>query len=57
MEQGSPPPQRTSSLRVLFYLILAAVGVSLFLELTGMVDVAGKREQDTIIDRPHGGDE
>lgn len=49
----TPAPQKTSSLKVLLYIILGVVLVSVFLEMTGMADVAGKREHEQIIDRPH----
>ncbi|MEM6768957.1 MAG: hypothetical protein AAF597_00105 [Bacteroidota bacterium] len=43
----------TSKLIVLFYIIVAAVLLTIFLEATGLADVAGKQETEQIIDRPH----
>lgn len=42
-----------SALKVLFYIIVIAVLLTIFLEATGIADVAGKRENQEIIDRPH----
>ena len=51
----SPRPERkkTSTLRLLIYLLLGFLLLTLILELTGTADVAGKRETEEIIDRPH----
>lgn len=43
----------TSKLAVLFYIIIAIVLLTIFLETTGLADVAGKQETEQIIDRPH----
>lgn len=43
----------TSKLAVLFYIIIAIVLLTIFLEATGLADVAGKEETEQIIDRPH----
>jgi len=43
----------TSRLTVLFYLILAAILLTVFLEGTGIADVAGKKEREEIIHQPH----
>jgi len=43
----------TSKLAVIFYIIIALVLLTIFLEATGLADVAGKRETEEIIDRPH----
>ncbi|MEL7161163.1 MAG: hypothetical protein AAFN92_10430, partial [Bacteroidota bacterium] len=43
----------TSKFMLFIYLILGIVALTLFLEVTGMADVAGKRETEEIIDRPH----
>ncbi len=47
------PPKKTSTLRWLFYLLLAFLALTIFLEMSGLADVAGKREKQEIIDRPH----
>ncbi|MBC6994377.1 hypothetical protein QWY85_01480 [Neolewinella lacunae] len=47
------PPKKTSTLRWLIYLILAILALTIFLEMSGLADVAGKRENQQIIDRPH----
>lgn len=47
------PPKKAGPFRILLYLLLAIAAISLLLELTGTADVAGKRETDTIIERPH----
>lgn len=44
---------KTSKMKTLIYLIIGLVLLSVFLELSGMADVAGKRETETIIERPH----
>lgn len=51
----SPRPERkkTSTLRLLIYLLLGFLLLTLILELTGTADVAGKRETEEIIDRLH----
>jgi len=43
----------TSKFKLLLYVILGIVLLTVFLEMTGMADVAGKRENQEIIDRPH----
>jgi len=43
----------TSKLMLLLYLIIGMVLLTLVLEMTGMADVAGTRETEEIIDRPH----
>lgn len=53
MAEERTPPKKTSSFRMLIYLILGAIALTLFLEYSGLADVAGKRETDTIINRPH----
>lgn len=45
--------KKTSSIKMLFYLIIGAIILTVFLEYTGLADVAGKREKEEIIDRPH----
>ncbi|MFT7121598.1 MAG: hypothetical protein ACJAZ9_001780 [Neolewinella sp.] len=42
-----------SSFMVLIYIILAITLLTLFLEVTGMADVAGTRENQEIINNPH----
>ena len=42
-----------SAFRVLFYIIIAGILLTVFLEATDLADVAGKREHEQIIDRPH----
>lgn len=49
-EQAAPS---ISSWRVLFYIIIALILLTIFLEATGLADVAGKQESEQIIDRPH----
>ncbi len=43
----------TSKLAVLFYIIVAIILLTIFLEATGLADVAGTQESEQIIDRPH----
>lgn len=50
-EEESKP--KTSKMKTLIYLILGLILLTVFLELSGIADVAGKRETETIIDRPH----
>jgi hypothetical protein len=45
--------KRTSTFKIILYLIIGLVLLTLFLEVTGIADVAGKRETETIINRPH----
>jgi hypothetical protein len=45
--------KRTSTFKIILYMIIGLVLLTLFLEMTGIADVAGKRETKTIIDRPH----
>ena len=52
MEQ-TPAAKKTSPLRMIFYVLLGLILLTVFLEFSGMADVAGKRETETIIDRPH----
>lgn len=47
------PKKKTSSLLMIFYLLLAGILLTVFLEVTDLADVAGKREHEQIIDRPH----
>lgn len=44
---------KTSKMKTLIYIILGLILLTVFLELSGIADVAGKRETETIIDRPH----
>lgn len=37
----------------LLYIVLGIIILTMFLELTGIADVAGKREHQEIIDKPH----
>lgn len=53
MPEAQAEKKQTSSLRILFYLIIGAILLTIFLEATGLADVAGKRENQEIIDRPH----
>lgn len=48
-----PKQKKTSTLKVIFYLIIGLVLLTVFLEVTGIADVAGKRETEKIINRPH----
>jgi hypothetical protein len=43
----------TSKFKLLLYIVLGIILLTVFLEMTGMADVAGKRENQEIIDRPH----
>lgn len=45
--------KRTSTFKIILYFIIGLVLLTFFLEMTGIADVAGKRETETIIDRPH----
>lgn len=47
------PKKKTSTLAIIFYVIIGMVLLTVFLEMTGLADVAGKREHQEIIDRPH----
>jgi len=47
------PKKKTSYFMVLVYIVLGLLALTLLLEMTGMADVAGKREHEQIIDRPH----
>lgn len=49
----APKSKPTSTLKILFYLLLGIGLLTLFLELSGMADVVGKKEHQEIIDRPH----
>ncbi|WP_187271084.1 hypothetical protein [Neolewinella aurantiaca] len=49
----APKDKKTSKMMTLFYIILGIILLTVFLEMTGIADVAGKREQQEIIDRPH----
>ena len=49
----APQKKKTSKLAALFYIILGLVLLTVFLEVTGMADVAGKREHQEIINQPH----
>lgn len=53
MSETNDQKKPTSTLRMLFYLILGAVLLTVFLEATDLADVAGKREHQEIIDHPH----
>lgn len=44
---------KTSKFKTLIYLILGLVLITVFLEMSGMADVAGKRETEVIINQPH----
>lgn len=44
---------KTSKMKTLIYLILGLVLLTVFLEMSGVADVAGTRETEEIIDRPH----
>ena len=46
-------PSKRSPFRILIYFVLAAAALGLFLQYTGMAEVAKKNENNTIIDRPH----
>lgn len=52
---AAPRPERkkSSTLRLLIYLLLAFLLLTLILEYSGIADVAGTREKEEIIDRPH----
>lgn len=50
---AAPKSEKASKVKTLFYIILGIVFLTVFLEMTGMADVAGKREHQEIIDRPH----
>lgn len=45
--------KKTSTFMMLIYLILGIIFLTLVLEVTGIADVAGKRETEEIIDHPH----
>lgn len=49
----APETKKTSKLATLFYIILGLVLLTVFLEMTGIADVAGKREHQEIINQPH----
>ncbi|MEO0734008.1 MAG: hypothetical protein AAFZ52_14315 [Bacteroidota bacterium] len=49
----APDKKPTSKFMLFIYLVLGIVALTVFLEVTGMADVAGKRETEQIIDRPH----
>lgn len=49
----APKTKKTSKMATLFYIILGIVFLTVFLEMTGIADVAGKRENQEIINRPH----
>jgi len=49
----APKTKKTSKLATLFYIILGIVLLTVFLEMSGMADVAGTREHQEIIDQPH----
>lgn len=49
----APKQKKTSKIMILFYIILGIIFLTMFLELTGIADVAGKREHQEIINRPH----
>lgn len=49
----APQTKKTSKLKVLIYIILGFVLLTVFLEMTGIADVAGKREHQEIINQPH----
>ena len=44
---------KTSKMKTLIYLILGLVQLTVFLEMTGVAEVAGTRETEEIIGRPH----
>jgi hypothetical protein len=44
---------KTSKMKTIIYIILGLILLTIFLELSGLADVAGKRETETIINRPH----
>lgn len=46
-------PKKASKLATLFYIILGIVFLTVFLEMTGIADVAGKREHQEITNQPH----
>jgi hypothetical protein len=48
-----PERKKSSTLKLLIYALLAFLLLTLILELTGAADVAGQRETEEIIDRPH----
>lgn len=50
---GEKEAKPTSKLAVFFYIIIAIVLLTIFLEATGLADVAGKQETEEIIHRPH----
>jgi len=49
----APQTKKASKMKMLFYIILGIILLTVFLEMTGIADVAGKREQQEIIERPH----
>ncbi len=49
----APKSKSPSTLKIIFYLLLGIGLLTLFLEMSGMADVVGKREKQEIIDRPH----
>jgi len=52
MTENQVKPKK-SKMKILIYVILGLVLLTVFLEMSGVADVAGKRETETIIDRPH----
>lgn len=53
MSEQRAPQKPTSKFMLLVYVILGIILLTVFLEVTGLADVAGKRENQEIIDRPH----
>lgn len=49
----APKQKKTSKMMALLYIVLGIIILTMFLELTGIADVAGKREHQEIIDKPH----
>jgi len=53
MNDAPTKKKKTSKLMMLVYLVLGIILLTVFLEVTGLADVAGKRESEELIDRPH----
>ena len=48
----APPPKKTSTLKKIVYVIILLVAVSILLQVLG-IGVVDRRENDTLIQRPH----
>jgi len=53
MSEVQAKKKKTSKFMTLVYIVLGIVALTVFLEMTGMADVAGKREHEEIVNRPH----